>query len=179
MAPHHGYAAFAAAVLGFSLVAAPAHACRGANCTAAQAVVVERGFREVIEGPPVVVVAPERVMVAPGRVDEMTTAPETVTVFDEIDMQPAGYRWEHRRCPPGQRRCKVFVPAESKFVEREIVVRPGRRVSVVTPPEYALERRVVAVRPGFAIERGTFGRERPRRHLRMRDIIPPGGWIGW
>ncbi len=174
MASHH-YAAFAA-LLVLSLAAAPAQACRGARCD----IVVETEFREVIPGPPLAVVAPERVMVAPGRVDEIMTTPETVTVLEEVDMQPAGYRWETRRCPPGMRRCKVFEPAESKIVEREIVVRPGRRIAVVTPPAYRWQRRVVAVQPGYVIESRAFvRRERARGRLSMRDIIPPGGWVGW
>lgn len=174
MSRHEPAIFVAAAALVLSLVADPAHACRRGACGLERSVVVES---EVFVGPPVAVVAPERVMVTPGRVDEIITSPETVTVYEEIDMQPAGYAWEYWRCPPGKRRCKVFVPAESKFVEREIVVRPGRRISVVTPPAYAWRRRVMALEPSgaYVVDRRVVSRGR----LRARDIIPPGGWIGW
>ena len=176
----HGFLALSAAALAFALASVPAHACRGARCADAKSVVVEQSFRQVIVGPPVMVVDPERVMVSPERVDELITTPETVAVYDEIDMQPAGYRWEERNCPPGLRRCKIFEPAETKYVERDVVVRPGRRVSVVTPPEYAWRRRVVAVRPGYVIDQRTSVRGgKGERPLRARDLIPPGGWIGW
>lgn len=175
----HGTAALAAAIFVFSLAAGPAHACLDGACRERSAV-IERSYREVVVGPPVAVVVPERVMVAPGRVDEIETSPETITEVEEIDMLPAGYRWEYRRCPPGMRRCKVFVPAESKFVERELVVRPGRRVTVVTPPTYEWRGRPVAIAPWpLASERRALRRDWRRSRVRARDIIPPGGWVGW
>lgn len=174
----YGFAAFAIAALVLSLAADPAYACREGRC--AERNVVESEYRKAAWAPPVAIVVPERVMVARGRVDKIETSPETVTVIEEIDMLPAGYRWEDRRCPPGTRRCKVFVPAESKFVERDVVMQPGRRVSVVTPPTYEWRGRPAAVSPGVAVSRSrALRRDWRRSRVRARGVIPPGGWIGW
>lgn len=146
------------AALSLSSAATPAQACRGAECydkvrlpdvyrTVDRSVVVRPGYRHVVETEPVVVVRPERVMVAPGRVTYATTAPVTRTVMQEIVVRRAGYRWESTWGPYGERRCKVRVPAEVKLVPREVLVRPGRRVRVVTPPVYAVRERAIAVRP--------------------------------
>lgn len=174
MAPTR-YAALAAAAVLTSLATAPAEACRGIDCDRAggRTVVVRSEVREVIETPPVAYVQPEPVIVAPGRVDIVRMPPETATVFEEVVVQPAGYRWS-RTGPDGERCCAVPVPAETKLVAREVVVRPSRRVAVVTPPAYRWRNRVVAVRPGA---RHVVTRERVR--VRRADRVWMGGWIGW
>lgn len=140
------------------VAASPAFACRGVECydevrlpdvyrTVDRPVIVRPGYREVVDRPPVVVVRPERVMVAPGRVSYEMTPPVTRTVFQEIVVRPAGYRWASTWGPYGERRCKVPVPAEVKVVPREVLVHPGRRVRVVQPPIYAVRERAIAVRP--------------------------------
>src|SRR5688572_10185725 len=148
-----------AVAVAVSLSASPASACRGAVCydrveapdvyeTVERPVVVRRGYREVYETEPVVVVRPERVVIAPGRVDYVMTPPVTRTVYKEVVVRRAGWRWERTWGPyGGERRCKVPVPAETKLVEREVVVRPGRRVALATPPVYGYRQRAVAVRP--------------------------------
>jgi hypothetical protein len=149
-----------AATLGAVLsIAAPAHACHGrAECydkvrfpdvyrTVDRPVVVERGYREVYETRPAVLVRPERVMLQPPRVDYVMTPPVTRTAFQEVVVRRAGYRWESTHGPYGERRCKVPVPAEVKVVPREVLVRPGRRVRRVTPAVFGYQNRAVAVRP--------------------------------
>jgi len=152
--------ALLACALSLASLATPAAACYGrGECfdrvrlpdvyrTVERDVVVRRGYREIVETPPVVVVKPERVMIAPGRVTYEMTPPVTRTVFQEIVVRPAGYRWETTYGPYGERRCKVPVPAEVKVVPREVVVAPGRRMRVVTPPVYGFRERALAVRPG-------------------------------
>lgn len=147
------------AALAVAAAASPASACRGGGeCydkvrlpdvyrTVDRAVIVQPGFREVVDRPPVVVVRPERVMVAPGRVSYEMTPPVTRTVFQEIVVRPGGYRWASSWGPYGERRCKVPVPAEIKVVPREVLVSPGRRVRVVQPPVFAVRERAIAVRP--------------------------------
>ncbi|MBX9863687.1 MAG: hypothetical protein K2Y42_13160 [Hyphomicrobium sp.] len=150
------------AVTGLFIVAAaasPAAACRGGGeCydrvsypdvyrTVERPVVVERGYREVYETRPSVVVRQERVMLQPGRVGYAMTPPVTRTVFQEVVVRRAGWRWETTYGPYGERRCKVPVPAEVKVVPREILVHPGRRVRMVEPPVYGIRNRAVAVRP--------------------------------
>jgi len=148
-----------AAVCAAFLLVSPAEACQGrAECydkvrlpdvyrTVERPVVVERGYREVYETRPSVVVRPERVMLQPPRVDYVMTPPVTRTVMQEIVVRPAGYRWETTWGPYGERRCKVPVPAEVRVVPREVLVRPGRRVRMVTPAVYGIRNRAVAVRP--------------------------------
>jgi hypothetical protein len=147
-----------AAMATVAAASAPAAACqRGAECydrvrlpdvyrTVERPVVVRAGYREQWETEPVVVVRPERVMVAPGRVEYAMTPPVTRTVLQEIVVRRGGYRWETTWGPHGERRCKVPVPPEVKLVPREVLVRPGRRVRVVTPPVYAVRNRALAVR---------------------------------
>ena len=151
-----------AAVLSMTSMAAPAWACRGGECydkvrlpdvyeTVDRPVVVRPGYREVVETEPTVVVRPERVLIEPRRVDYEMTPPVTRTVFQEIVVRRAGYRWETTYGPYGERRCKVPVPAEVKVVPREVFIAPGRRVRVVTPPVYGVRERVVAVKPARRI----------------------------
>ena len=142
-----------------SAAVSPASACHGrAECydkvrfpdvyrTVERPVVVERGYREVYETRPAVLVRPERVMLSPPRVEYAMTPPVTRTVLQEVVVRRAGYRWERTYGPYGERRCKVPVPAEVKVVPREILVRPGRRVRMVTPAVYGYQNRAVAVRP--------------------------------
>lgn len=172
-----------AAALCLSVPAAPAQACRGGDCirTAERTVVVERGFRTVIETPTVAVVRPERLVVAPGRVDTVRMPPETAAVLQEVVVQPAGYSWS-RTGPNGERCCAVPVAAETKFVARDVVVRPSRRVAVVTPPAYEWRDRVVAVRPGVRTvidHPRAVTRERTRVRVRRADRVRAVGWIGW
>jgi hypothetical protein len=156
------FAAFAAALSMYAL-ASPALACRGdRECydkmrlpdvyrAADRPVLVRSGYREVIETEPVVVVRPERVLIEPRRIGYEMTPPVTRTVFQEIVVRRAGYRWETTYGPYGERRCKVPVPAEIKVVPREVLVEPGRRVRVDLPAVYGLRERVVAVRPARRI----------------------------
>lgn len=181
-------AAVAVATVTAAASASPAAAChRGAECydrihlpdvyrTAVRPVVVRSGYREVVETRPVVVVRPERVMVAPGRVDDVMTPPVMRTVMQEIVVRPAGYRWETTWGPHGERRCKVPVPAEVKVVPREVLVRPGRRVRMVTPPVYALRNRAVAVRPA---ERYVVDHPPLVAYERQRVLVQRGGsaWV--
>lgn len=154
------YIAVAATLSAAVSIASPASACHGrAECydkvrfpdvyrTVERPVVVERGYREVYETRPSVVVRPERVMLSPPRVEYAMTPPVTRTVLQEVVVRRAGYRWETTYGPYGEeRRCKVPVPAEVKVVPREILVRPGRRVRMVTPAVYGYQNRAVAVRP--------------------------------
>jgi hypothetical protein len=152
------FAAFAATLSMYAL-ASPAFACLGdRDCydkvrlpdvyrTVDRPVLVRPGYREVIETEPVVVVRPERVLIEPRRVGYEMTPPVTRTVFQEIVVRPAGYRWETTYGPYGERRCKVPVPAEIKVVPREVLVEPSRRVRVDMPAVYGVRERVVAVRP--------------------------------
>jgi hypothetical protein len=146
------------AVLIVATSASPASACRGGGeCydrvsypdvyrTVERPVVVRRGYREVYETRPSVVVRQERVMLQPGRVTYAMTPPITRTVLQEVVVRPAGWRWESTYGPYGERRCKVAVPAEVKVVPREILVHPGRRVRMIEPPVYGIQNRAVAVR---------------------------------
>lgn len=166
------------AALALAVSASPALACRGgAVCydrvrmpdvyrSVERDVVVRPGFREVVETPPVVVVRPERVLVAPGRVDYALTPPVTRTVLREIVVRPAGYRWEIHDGPYGERRCRVPVPAETKLVAHEVVVRPGRPVPLVTPPLYAVRQRALFVRPG-----GRYVIDHPPLFARERALL--------
>jgi hypothetical protein len=149
-------------VFSVSSITSPALACRGSECydkvrlpdvyrTVDRPVVVRPGYREVVETEPVVVVRPERILIEPRRVSYEMGPPVTRTVFQEIVVRRAGYRWETTYGPYGERRCKVPVPAEVKVVPREVLVEPGRRVRVVTPPVYGVRERVVAVRPAGRI----------------------------
>jgi hypothetical protein len=108
---------------------------------------VRRGYRDVYDIDPVVVVRPDRVMVRPARVVYRERPPVVRTVLQRIVVRPAGYAWASTYGPYGERRCKVPVPAEIKLVPREVVVRPGRLEAVSLPPVYAPYNRVVAVRP--------------------------------
>jgi hypothetical protein len=139
--------------------ASPALACRGgAECydrvsypdvyrTVERPVVVERGYRDVYETRPTVVVRQERVMLQPPRVTYAMTPPVTRTVFQEVVVRRAGWRWETTYGPYGERRCKVPVPAEVKVVPREVLIAPSRRVRMVEPAVYGIQNRAVAVRP--------------------------------
>lgn len=150
--------AASAALLSLAAFSTSASACTYGECydkvrtpdvyrTVDRPVVVRRGYREVVETEPVVVVRPERVMVQPSRVEYVRTPPVTRTVFQEIVVRRGGYRWKTTYGPYGERRCKVRVPAEVKVVPREVVVAPGRRVRVRTPAVYAYQNRAIAVRP--------------------------------
>lgn len=177
-----------AAVAPMAFAAEPASACRGVECydkvelpdvyrTVDRPVVVRRGYREVVEIDPVVVVRPERVLLEPRRVGYEMTPPVTRTVFQEIVVRPAGYTWETTYGPYGEeRRCKVPVPAEVKVVPREVLVAPGRRVRVVTPPVYGLRERVVAVKPARRLVRDT---PPVVRRERTRVLVRRGGtaWV--
>lgn len=176
MTPTRSQALLAAAALGVGLAAAPAEACRGGG-----GCYDEARYRAVIETPPLVLVQPEPVIVAPGRIDTVRMPAETVTVFQEVVVQPAGYSWS-RTGPNGERCCAVPVPAETKLVAREVVARPARDVSVITPPAYRWRDRVVAVRPGArtVIDRKTVvTRQRTRVRMRRAERVWMGGWIGW
>ena len=189
--PSRSLAALAAA-LALSLAASPASACRsGAVCydrvrlpdvyaTVDRPVVVRPGWREVYETEPVVVVRPERVMVAPGRVDYVMSPPVTRTVFQEVVVRRPGWRWESTWGPHGERRCKVPVPAETRLVAREVVVRPGRPVPVVTPPVYTVRQRALAVRPA---QRYVVDHPPVIARERARVLVRRGGsaWVraGW
>ncbi len=168
-----------ALVLALSAAATPALACRG-DCydvyrTVDRPVMVRQGFREVVETEPVVVFRTERFEVSPRRVDYVMTPPVTRTVMQEIVVRRAGYRWRTVAGPFGERRCKVFVPAEVKRVPRHIVVVPGRRVRVVTPPVYVLRDRAVAVRPA-----GSIVQEHPPVIVRARTpVLVPSGGVAW
>ncbi len=187
-------AAFAAVLL-LAATASPALACRGGGeCydrvrlpdvyrTVDRPVVVQPGFRQVVDRPPVVVMRAERVMVAPGAVSYEMTPPVTRTVLQEIVVRPGGYRWASTYGPYGERRCKVPVPPEVKVVPREVLVSPGRRVRVVHPPVFALRERAIAVRPG-----GRYVVDYPPvvRRERARVLVRTGGtaWVragtyGW
>lgn len=177
----------ASAVVSAAFAASPALAChRGAVCydrvrlpdvyrTVERPVVVREGYTRIYETRPVVVVRPERVMVYPGRVDYALTPPVTRTVFQEIVVRPAGYRWESTMGPYGERRCKVPVPAEVKVVPREIVVAPPRRVRVVTPPVFAFRNRAIAVRPAqrFVVAHP------PVVAFERRDVLVRRGGSAW
>lgn len=168
--------------------ATPVLACHGrAECydrvrlpdvyrTVERPVVVRPGYRRVYETRPVVVVRPERVMVAPGRVDYAMTPPVTRTVLQEVVVRRGGYRWETTWGPHGERRCKVPVPPEVKVVPREVVVSPGRRVRMVTPPVYAVQNRAVAVRPG---QRYVVDQPPVIAYERSRVLVRRGGsaWV--
>lgn len=187
-------AAALSAVVSLSIAASPAQACRGgAACydrvrlpdvyrTVDRPVVVRRGYREVYETEPVVVVRPERVMIAPGRVDYAMMPPVTRTEYREVVVRRAGWRWERTWGPYGERRCKVPVPAETKLVAREVVVRPARAVPVVTPPVYGVRQRALAVRPAA---RYVVDHPPVVRHHRARVLVRHGGsaWVparrGW
>lgn len=173
------YAAAAAAALLVPLAASAAHACRGGDC-------FDVRYREVIEGPPVAIVAPIPVIVAPGRVDTVRMPPETVTVVEDVVVQPAGYAWS-RTGPNGERCCAVPVPAETKLVQREVIVRPSRTVTLVTPPEHRWRNRVVAVAPGFRTvtdTRSSVRRSGTRERIRVRvrrttTFAARPLWYGW
>lgn len=173
------FAAAAAAALVLPLAATAAHACRGGEC-------IDVRYREVIEGPPVAIVAPVPVIVAPGRIDTVRMPPETVTVVEDVVMQPAGYMWD-RIGPDGERCCAVPVPAETKLVRRDVVVRPSRNVTLVTPPEHRWRNRVVAVAPGVrtvtdyrSSVRRSGKRERTRvRVRRTTTVVARPLWYGW
>jgi hypothetical protein len=175
-----------ALLLALSATAAtPALACRG-DCyhTVDRPVIVREGFREiVVETEPVVVLRTERFEVAPRRVDYLMTPPVTRTVMQEIVVRRAGYRWKTVAGPYGERRRKVFVPAEVKRVPREVVVAPGRRVRVVTPPVYALRDRVVAVRPAqtIVLPARTMVYDRPPVVFRTRrtPVLVRGDGVEW
>jgi hypothetical protein len=182
-----------ATVLSIAFTAAPAWACRGGECydkvrlpdvyrTLDRPVVVRSGYREVIETEPVVVVRPERFLIEPRRVSYEMTPPVTRTVFQEIVVRPAGYRWETTYGPYGERRCKVPVPAEVKIVPREVFVAPGRRVRVVTPAVYGLRERVVAVRPASRVVMDyppVLARERARVLVRRGGSAWVRAGTGW
>ncbi len=85
-------------------------------------------------------------MLQPPRVIYAMTPPVTRTVFQEVVVRRAGWRWETTYGPYGERRCKVPVPAEVKVVPREILIRPSRRVRMVEPAVYGIQNRAVAVR---------------------------------
>jgi len=149
-----------ALIVASSLAAAPspAFACGGGDCydrvrlpdvyaTVDRPVIVRRGYREVYDIDPVVVVRPERVMVRPARVVTRARPPVVRTVLQEVVVRPGGYAWRSTYGPYGERRCKVPVPPEVKLVPRQVVVRPGRLETVTLPPIYARTNRVVAVRP--------------------------------
>lgn len=175
-------------VVTLSSLASPALACRGGGeCydkvrlpnvyrTVERDVVVQPGYRRVVETEPVVVVRPERVMIAPGRVSYEMTPPVTRTVMQEIVVRPAGYRWESTYGPYGERRCKVPVPAEVKLVPREVLVRPGRRVRVVSPPVYGVRQRAIEVRPA---ERYVVAYPPVVARERARVLVREGGsaWV--
>ena len=177
----------ASAVVSAACAASPAFACRGGGeCydrvrlpdvyrTVERPVVVREGYSRIYETRPVVVVRPERVMVQPGRVDYALTPPVTPTVFQEIVVRPAGYRWERTMGPYGERRCKVPVPAEVKVVPREVVVAPSRRVRVVTPPVYAIRNRAIEVRPAqrYVVERP------PVIAYERQDVLVRRGGSAW
>ena len=173
------FAAAAAAALVLPLAATAAHACRGGEC-------IDVRYREVIEGPPVAIVAPVPVIVAPGRIDTVRMPPETVTVVEDVVMQPAGYMW-YRTGPDGERCCAVPVPAETKLVRRDVVVRPSRNVTLVTPPEHRWRNQVVAVAPGVRTVtdyrlsvRRSGKRERTRvRVRRTTTVVARPLWYGW
>lgn len=173
-APHH--AALAAAVL-LTLASSSANACRsGDDCYDTVR------YREVIETPPAIVVQPERIIVAPGRVDTVRMPPETATILQEVVVQPAGYSWRRSYGPDGQPCCAVPVPAETKLVMRDVIVRPSRRVSVITPPAHRWRNRVVAVRPGARAVvdyRATTTRKRTRIRVRRTTTIQEPLWFGW
>jgi len=65
-------------------------------------------------------------------------------------VQRASVRWEHSRgfLGQGERICKVVVPPVVRHVEREVVVKPTRRVAQVTPAVYKHVARRVFVAPG-------------------------------
>lgn len=163
--------------------ATPALACRG-ECydTVDRPVIVREGFR-VVETEPVVVLRTERFEIAPRRVDYVMTPPVTRTVMQEVVVRRAGYRWTTVAGPFGERRRKVFVPAEVKRVPREVVVAPGRRVRVVTPPVYALRDRVVAVRPAqtIVLPARTMVYDRPPVVFRTRrtPVLVRGDGVEW
>ncbi len=175
-------------VVTLASLASPALACRGGGeCydkvrlpdvyrTVERDVVVQPGYRRVVETEPVVVVRPERVMIAPGRVSYEMTPPVTRTVMQEIVVRPAGYRWESTYGPYGERRCKVPVPAEVKLVPREVLVRPGRRVRVVSPPVYGVRQRAIEVRPA---ERYVVAYPPVVARERARVLVREGGtaWV--
>lgn len=177
-----------AAALSLVSMATPAAACRpGGECydkvrlpdvyrSVDRPVVVRPGYREVVETDPIVVVRPERVMVAPGRVDYVMTPPVTRTVLQEVVVRPGGYRWASTYGPYGERRCKVPVPAEVKVVPREVLVRPGRRVRLVSPPVYAYRNRALAVRPA---QRFVYAYPPVVRYERTRVLVRRGGaaWV--
>lgn len=182
------FAAAAVLSLSFAASVSPALACYGrgecydkvrlpdAYRSVERPVVVERGYREVYETRPAVLVRPERVLLQPPRVTYAMTPPVTRTVLQEIVVRPAGYRWERTFGPYGERRCKVPVPAEVKVVPREILVRPGRRVRVVEPAVYGIQNRAVAVRPArrYVVERPPVV-----AYERTRVLVRPGGsaWV--
>jgi hypothetical protein len=134
-------------------------------------VLVSPGWRSVIPTPPVIRNYAVPVVVRPGRwrthvlppvygmrVRRVMVAPP-VRAYEDIPpvtrrvtrtvVVPGGVAWEHRRGLFGRETlCKVRTAATTRTVERDVVVRPGRRISrVVAPASYARVAEPVLLRP--------------------------------
>ncbi len=91
----------------------------------------------------------ERVLVAPARRHYVEEPAVTRTIRQSVIVKPARVRWEHSRgfLGRGERLCKVVVPAETREVERQVVVSAARRVAEVTPAVYETRVRSVLLSP--------------------------------
>lgn len=91
----------------------------------------------------------ERVLVAPARRRYVAQPAVTRTVRESVVVKAARVHWERRRgfLGHGERLCRIVVPAETREVERQIVVAPARRVAEFTPAVYETRVRSVLLRP--------------------------------
>lgn len=139
--------------------------------TVTRQVVVRPAIQQIVHTPPVVVMRPTRVEVAPARVhtehvpavvgtvvqkqlvkpatvSHVATPPTFRTVHETVVVAPAHQRWEHRRGLLGRETmCKVEVAAQTRTVARQVMVDPGRKVPVVTPAVYRDVVTPVVIRP--------------------------------
>ena len=139
--------------------------------TVERPVVVRPGYSEVVHTPPVVLDRVARVEAVPGRwyahstpavygsmartvmVAPARTVSEHVPavrqrVLSHVVVRPAKVGWQRSVDAFGRETmCKVEVPAQTRAVERDVVVAPARTVERVVPARYSTVAQPVLVQP--------------------------------